>query len=128
MVKYKKIVKKYMREIKSFFPVLRADDRKYINKLSKNIYDYCESADSVSIDQLYSEFGHPLDTAHAYFSMIDLDSVFSYIQLQRVLKKACLAILFCVLFFLTFYCTLLYKEHQTFLRQEAVFIEDTITD
>ncbi len=62
-----KLCKEYINEIKAMFPVKGKEERKYIKNLSKDIEDYCEEADATTKEELYKNYGTPVDVAE-YFS------------------------------------------------------------
>lgn len=122
------LIKKYMRDIKGLFPVIRRDDRLYLKKMRQNIDDYCESYSISSMEELYEEFGKPQDIVYGYYSMIDTAPLFSYIRFRRLLKYFLASVCVILFAFTVYNCMILYREHITFIRQEAIFTETVITE
>lgn len=122
------LIKKYMRNVKGLFPIMRKNERLYLKKMKQNVDDYCEYTSVSSMEELYGEFGKPQDIVYNYYSMIDTESLFSYIRLRRLLKYLLVSMCVILFAFTIYVCALLYIEHTIFIRQEAVFTETTITN
>lgn len=100
----------------------------YLRQMKQNIDDYCTGTTVSSLEELYQEFGEPQDVVHSYYSMTNMLPLFTYIRWRRIIKYL-LTFICVIIFAVTIYiCTILYKEHLVFMRQEAIFIETTISD
>ena len=53
----KKIVRRYISEIKAICPFRGRGERKYLSWFSNNVWVYCEENDIQDIDELYRQFG-----------------------------------------------------------------------
>lgn len=119
---------KYINNIKTLFPVIRKKEKIYLRQMKQNIDDYCTGTIVSSLEELYQEFGEPQDVVHSYYSMTNMLPLFTYIRLRRIIKYL-LTFICVIIFAVTIYiCTILYKEHLVFMRQEAIFIETTMSD
>lgn len=118
---------KYINNVKALFPITRKEERNYLRQMKQNIDDYCAESAVSSMEELYLEFGKPQDVVHDYYSMVDIIPLFTYIRLRRIIKY--FLTFFCVIIFVIaiYTCTILYKEHLVFMRQEAMFTETTIS-
>ena len=56
-----KVCKEYIREIKTVFPVKNKQEREYIKNLSNDIADFCEQEGITSKEELYNNYGSPID-------------------------------------------------------------------
>ena len=72
--------KQYIKNAKALFPLMNKDEKKYFEKLSKNVEDYCETKSVSSIEELYRDFGTPSDIANSYFSNADLDYILKQME------------------------------------------------
>ena len=63
-----KVCKEYIREIKTVFPVKSKQEREYIKNLSNDIADFCEQEGITSKEELYNNYGSPIDVVSQYFS------------------------------------------------------------
>ena len=48
-----KLKQRYLKEVKSFFPIMGKPERRHLKKLSEQINDYCLEKEVFSIDDLY---------------------------------------------------------------------------
>ena len=53
-----KLKQRYLKEVKSFFPIMGKPERRHLKKLSEQINDYCLEKEVFSIDDLYQDFGY----------------------------------------------------------------------
>ena len=63
-----KLCKEYISQIKCFFPVIRQNEKKYINYISTSVNDYCIDNPDAAIEDLYNIFGSPQETINSYMS------------------------------------------------------------
>ena len=68
-----KLKQRYLKEVKSFFPIMGKPERRHLKKLSEQINDYCLEKEVFSIDDLYQDFGRPSEISNTYFSNIDIN-------------------------------------------------------
>lgn len=82
-----KLKQRYLKEVKSFFPIMGKPERRHLKKLSEQINDYCIEKEVSSIEELYQDFGRPSEISNTYFSNIDINEFVKRIQLAKWLKK-----------------------------------------
>ena len=82
-----KLKQRYLKEPKSFFPIMGKPERRHLKKLSEQINDYCLEKEVFSIDDLYQDFGRPSEISNTYFSNIDINDFVKRIQLSKWLKR-----------------------------------------
>ena len=82
-----KLCKEYINEIKAMFPVKGKEERKYIKNLSKDIEDYCEEADATTKEELYKNYGYPVDVVAEYFSATGVPYVIKKLKISKYIKS-----------------------------------------
>lgn len=65
------IVRKYLSEIRHLLPFVRKPEKRFLADIRQTIYDYCETAETISFDVLISVFGEPKDLVSNYISEKD---------------------------------------------------------
>lgn len=121
-----KVCKEYIREIKTIFPVKSKQEREYIKNLSNDIADFCEQQGITSKEELYNNYGSPIDVVSQYFSATGIPYVFKKIRTGKYIKRLIAVVLILALISTVTYCIVLHEDHQITKRQEAVIAEDVI--
>ena len=121
------LAKQYIKNAKALFPLMNKDEKKYFEKLSINVEDYCETKSVSSIEELYRNFGTPSDIANSYFSNANLDYILKQIKRTKTIKFSLITIIVSALIVVSTYCYILYSSHQVYLEQQ-IFMEDTIIE
>ena len=80
-----KLCKEYISQIKCFFPVIRQNEKKYINYISTSVNDYCIDNPDAAIEDLYNIFGSPQETINSYMSE-NPDNIVPYFKKINVKK------------------------------------------
>lgn len=65
-----KLKQRYLKEVKSFFPIMGKPERRHLKKLSEQINDYCLEKEVFLIDDLYQDFGRPSEISNTYFQIL----------------------------------------------------------
>lgn len=123
-----KLNQRYLKEVKSFFPIMGKPERRYLKKLSGQINDYCIEKEVSSIDELYQDFGQPSEISNTYFSNIDINEFVKRIQLAKWLKKGIAVFVLVALIAVTVYSIDSYCAYKVFERESIYFEETEITD
>lgn len=121
-----KLCKEYINEIKAMFPVKGKKERKYIKELSKDIEDYCEEANATTKDELYKNYGNPVDVVAEYFSATGVPYVIKKLRISKYIKALIAVIIAIILVFSTVYAVIKWEEHQMIMREEMVGVETVI--
>ena len=98
-----KLKQRYLKEVKSFFPIMGKPERRHLKKLSEQINDYCLEKEVFSINDLYQDFGRPSEISNTYFSNIDINDFVKRIQLSKWLKRGIAIFLLIALIAVTVY-------------------------
>lgn len=118
-----KISRKYISEIKAFFPIMGKCERKYISKFSIAVEEYCDEENVTSVDGLYEEFGQPCKVVGTYLENIDTLHLAKRINVAKWLRRGLVAVLLFALISLSVFTATIYKEHKIF-EQEQIFFEE----
>ena len=78
-----KLCKEYISQIKCFFPVIRQNEKKYINYISTSVNDYCIDNPDAAIEDLYNIFGSPQETINSYMSE-NPDNIVPYFKRKAI--------------------------------------------
>lgn len=81
MIFKNKLRRKYMSQVKAFFPVKAKNERKFLKIISNSVDDYCTEHSDANIQDIYEQFGSPQETINNYI-MTTTDS------LSHILKKS----------------------------------------
>ncbi len=114
---------KYLSEVKSFFPIMGGNEKKYLSSLSKTIEDYCETEKVSSLEDIYQGFGEPQAIITSYLETVDTSSLIKKIQLTKWLKRGLAFFLMLALIFISIFGITTYNTYQT-LKQEQIFFEE----
>lgn len=121
-----KLCKEYIKEVKAMFPVKGKKERKYIKQLSKDIEDYCEESNATTKEELYENYGNPVDVVAEYFSAIGAPYVIKKIRISKYIKALIAVLIAVILVLSTVYGVVLWEEHKMIMREEMVFVETVI--
>ena len=123
-----KLIQRYLKEVKSFFPIMGKPERRHLKKLSEQINDYSIEKEVSSIEELYQDFGRPSEISNTYFSNIDINEFVKRIQLAKWLKKGIAVFVLVALIAVTVYSIDSYCTYKVFERESIYFEETEITD
>ena len=115
-----KLKQRYLKEVKSFFPIMGKPERRHLKKLSEQINDYCLEKEVFSIN--------PSEISNTYFSNIDINDFVKRIQLSKWLKRGIAIFLLIALIAVTVYSIDSYCTYKVFERESIYFEETEITD
>ena len=111
-----KLCKEYISQIKCFFPVIRQNEKKYINYISTSVNDYCIDNPDAAIEDLYNIFGSPQETINSYMSE-NPDNIVPYFKKINVKKWIIRVLTIFIITFLIVTSTSIWyyhKENQAF--------------
>lgn len=111
-----KICKKYLNQVKSFFPVITKNEKKFLNNYP--IYDACPEDQSITLEYLYEEFGKPEEIFSAYLSTVHTEELIHQIKKSNRFKIATVLILLITTVTLIGTCVNLHNNYNTY--QKAV--------
>jgi uncharacterized membrane protein len=121
-----KLCKAYIKEVKSLFPVCSKKERKYIKNLTQNIVDFCEDSCVTSKEELYSNYGKPIDIVAEYFSVTGVSYVVNKVRISKSIRALIAAVLLAAIAVTSVFCVVLYSNHKSIAEQEVVSVETVI--
>ena len=126
LIPVNKICKTYISEVKAFFPILGKDERSYISKLRTNVDDFCDEANISTKEELYKQYGMPIDVVHEYYSSVDTEIIIKRIKLATSIRRAIVTVVIFSLISMSYLCLTLHNSNKQFTKQEIVISEDII--
>lgn len=119
------VCKQYLIAVKSSFPTIGKEERKYLKNLRLIIEDYCEEVPNCTMEDLCREFGTPTNLVADFYSNANPSLLIQRINLIANIRKILFAILIAVIIIVITYSVYAYKAHKIF-EQEKIFFEETI--
>lgn len=93
------LCKQYISEVKLLLPAIGKSEKNYLASLTSNLEDFCDDTSPQTIDDLYKEFGTPVDTVNFYISTFSIAELTKRIQTRKYIRHV---IYFSLLLFLAF--------------------------
>ena len=121
-----KLCKQYISDVKTFFPLIRKDEKKYLNKLSVALEEYCEEKEIVTIDDIYIGFGTPNDIANSYYSNTDIQRTMKNIRISKYVRFGIIVFLLTSFIAISIYGVNTYKTNKVFEEEKIQYREITI--
>lgn len=116
--------KEYINEVQSMFPVKGKQERKYIKNLKKDIEEYCNETNATKKEELYENYGHPIDVVAEYFSATGISYVIKKVRFNRYIKALIAVIIAVTLIISSMYCVFRYEQYQAKLKEDIVFASE----
>ena len=111
------LCKQYISEVKLLLPAIGKSEKNYLASLTSNLEDFCDDTSPQTIDDLYQEFGTPVDTVNFYISTFSIAELTKRIQTRKYIRHV-----------IYFFAIVAYHTYQILKEQEAVFVDTVITD
>lgn len=108
----KRVVRRYILEIKAVCPFRDRIERKYLSWFSNNVWVYCEENDIQDIDELYRQFGKPNDVVNNYLTGMDIDEISNKIVKSRWIKRILAGILIVIIVTSLTLVGIIYREYK----------------
>lgn len=123
-----KIGKEYISEIKTLFPIKSKKEKAYLKNLAIDVNSYCEEAGIISKQELYDNYGKPMEVVNAYFSTADVEYVVKRVKIAKYIKIGIAAILALALVATSSYCIQKYIGIQIMKEQQIYSVEEVIEE
>lgn len=123
-MKNNKIIHRYLREIRIFFPVYRQPEKRYMHDLQRSIEEYAETSENLSFESLVQEFGEPKDLISNYILEQDASALHKAIKTSRYIKVTALT---AIVAFIIIVGTRGYYEQKHFQEAKDAYIHREIT-
>ena len=118
------LCKQYISEVKLLLPAIGKSEKNYLASLTSNLEDFCDDTSPQTIDELYHEFGTPVDTVNSYISTLPTETLIKRIRKSKYLRYfiVTLIIMFACITFV--FAITNYRSFQVF-KQETVYFTNT---
>lgn len=109
----KRIVRRYILEIKAVCPFRDRIERKYLSWFLNNVRMYCEENDVQDIDELYRKFGTPNEVVNNYLTGMDIEDISSKLVKSKWIKHIFTGILIIIITTSLTLVGFIYREYKT---------------
>ena len=119
-----RLCKQYISQVKLLLPTIGKSEINYLTTLTSNLEDFCEDTSPQTMDDLYKEFGSPVDTVNSYISTLPTETLIKRIRTSKYIR--CLIVTLIIMFacIISIFAITYYQSFQVF-KQEAVYFTDT---
>ena len=128
MIFKNKLRRKYMSQVKAFFPVKAKNERKFLKIISNSVDDYCTEHSDANIQDIYEQFGSPQETINNYI-MTTTDSLkpyFKKVKRARTFRYISIILIAVIMIASTLEVIKLHNDYKT-LKDTAIYhYEETI--
>ena len=119
-----RLCKIYIGNVNAMFPIMGKSEKRYVKTLSLNVDDFLEDATESSLETLYKEFGRPEEVIKEYYENTDTEKIIKRIKISKYKKRFFAVLTVCLLISTVIFCSVLYSEHQAFMKQGIIFEEE----
>ncbi len=99
-----KMCKQYIGEIKTMLPLKRKQEREFIKKLALDVQSYCEDANVATKQELYDNYGKPIEVVSNYISAMDSDYIIKRMRFSKVIRICATLLIAAIIVATTAYC------------------------
>lgn len=118
------LCKQYISEVKLLLPAIGKSEKNYLASLTSNLEDFCEDTSPQTMDDLYKEFGSPVDTVNSYISTLPTETLIKRIRTSKYIRCLIVALIIMFACITSIFAITYYQSFQVF-KQEAVYFTDT---
>ena len=119
-----RLCKQYISQVKLLLPTFGKSEKNYLTTLTSNLEDFCEDTASQTMDDLYKEFGSPVDTVNSYISTLPTETLIKRIRTSKYIRCLIVALIIMFACITSIFAITYYQSFQVF-KQEAVYFTDT---
>lgn len=119
-----KLCKKYISSVKSLFPILGREERKYIKNLKSEIENFIEDNEITAMEELFQKYGSPNEIISNYYSEMSLDNMLKKINKKRLLKIIVTVFIIILLIVLITYFVTIFVQSQVRINNSRFFPAD----
>ena len=123
-----KFGKEYISEIKTLFPIKTKKEKAYLKNLEIDVNSYCEETGVTSKQELYDNYGKPLDVVNSYFSSVETEYLVKKLKISKYIKAAIVTILILSSILISVNGIIRWEFHEIAKRQEIVIVEESIVE
>ena len=119
-----RLCKQYISQVKLLLPTIGKSEKNYLTTLTSNLEDSCEDTSPQTMDDLYKEFGSPVDTVNSYISTLPTETLIKRIRTSKYIRCLIVALIIMFACITSIFAITYYQSFQVF-KQEAVYFTDT---
>ena len=119
-----RLCKHYISQVKLLLPTIGKSEKNYLTTLTSNLEDFCEDTSPQTMDDLYKEFGSPVDTVNSYISTLPTETLIKRIRTSKYIRCLIVALIIMFACITSIFAITYYQSFQVF-KQEAVYFTDT---
>ena len=119
-----RLCKQYISQVKLLLPTIGKSEKNYLATLPSNLEDFCEDTSPQTMDDLYKEFGSPVDTVNSYISTLPTETLIKRIRTSKYIRCLIVALIIMFACITSIFAITYYQSFQVF-KQEAVYFTDT---
>ena len=119
-----RLCKQYISQVKLLLPTIGKSEKNYQTTLTSNLEDFCEDTSPQTMDDLYKEFGSPVDTVNSYISTLPTETLIKRIRTSKYIRCLIVALIIMFACITSIFAITYYQSFQVF-KQEAVYFTDT---
>ena len=119
-----RLCKQYISQVKLLLPTIGKSEKNYLTTLTSNLEDFCEDTSPQTMDDLYKEFGSPVDTVNSYISTLPTETLIKRIRTSKYIRCLIVALIIMFACITSIFAITYYQSSQVF-KQEAVYFTDT---
>lgn len=119
-----RLCKQYISQAKLLLPTIGKSEKNYLTTLTSNLEDFCEDTSPQTMDDLYKEFGSPVDTVNSYISTLPTETLIKRIRTSKYIRCLIVALIIMFACITSIFAITYYQSFQVF-KQEAVYFTDT---
>ena len=119
-----RLCKQYISQVKLLLPTIGKSEKNYLTTLTSNLEDFCENTSPQTMDDLYKEFGSPVDTVNSYISTLPTETLIKRIRTSKYIRCLIVALIIMFACITSIFAITYYQSFQVF-KQEAVYFTDT---
>lgn len=119
-----RLYKQYISQVKLLLPTIGKSEKNYLTTLTSNLEDFCEDTSPQTMDDLYKEFGSPVDTVNSYISTLPAETLIKRIRTSKYIRCLIVALIIMFACITSIFAITYYQSFQVF-KQEAVYFTDT---
>jgi hypothetical protein len=117
------ILKHYLKQIKSLFPVYGKYEKRFLMDFEKSIQGYLESDSEMTIEKAISHFGSPADIIQDYMENIDSDDLIKRVHIAQKIRIGVIAIVLIVAIATTTLSVMHYYQYKEAQKAIASVVE-----
>ncbi len=119
-----RLCKQYISQVKLLLPTIGKSEKNYLTTLTSNLEDFCKDTSPQTMDDLYKEFGSPVDTVNSYISTLPTETLIKRIRTSKYIRCLIVALIIMFACITSIFAITYYQSFQVF-KQEAVYFTDT---